>query len=114
MRDWVTKALVELLRGHIAVMERLVIRFWPIDDPYVVQRVFVIAYGALMRSDLGQREDAKKLVARVHELVFTKPVRPDEILLDAARGIVEWGVTNGVTPKSQLKSTRLSGGEDRS
>ena len=106
MRDWITKALVELLRGHIAVMERLVVRFWSIDDPYVVQRVLVIAYGALMRSDASQRDDAKKLVGRVHKFVFTKPVRADEILLDAARGIVEWGVTNGVTPKSQLKSTR--------
>ena len=106
MRDWVTKALVELLRGHIAVTERLVVRFWPIDDPYVVQRVLVIAYGALMRSDTSQRDDAKKLIARVRKLVFTKPVSADEILLDTARGIVEWGVSNGVTAKSQLKSTR--------
>lgn len=106
MRDWITKALVQLLRGHIAVMERLVGRFWPIDDPYVVQRVLVIAYGALMRSDERQRDDARSLVDRVRELVFTKPVRADEILLDAARGIVEWGVANGLTPKSQLKSTR--------
>jgi len=106
MRDWVTKALVELLRGHIAVMERLVVRFWPINDPYVVQRVLVIAYGALMRSDASQRDDTKKLVARVRKLVFTKPIRADEILLDATRGIVEWGVANGVISKSQLNSTR--------
>lgn len=106
MRDWITKALVELLRGHIDVIERLVVRFWPINDPYVVQRVFIIAYGALMRSDASQRDGAKKLVARVRKLVFAKLVRADEILLDAARGIVEWGVANGVTPKSHLKSTR--------
>lgn len=106
MRDWVTKALVELLRGHVAVMERLVVRFWPIDDPYVVQRVLVVAYGALMRSDASQQADAKRLVACVRKLVFTKPVRADEILLDAARGIVEWGVVNGVTAKSHLKSSK--------
>lgn len=106
MRDWITKALVELLRGHLDVMETLLIRFWPVDDPYVVQRVLVIAYGALMRADVNQGEAAKRLVARVRRLVFTKPVRADEILLDAARGIIEWGVANDLSPKSYLKAIR--------
>ncbi len=106
MRDWITKALVALLRGHIDVMETLIVRFWPIDDPYVVQRVLVIAYGSLLRSDVDQRDAAKRLVARVRKLVFTSPVRADEILLDAARGIVEWGVANDVSPKSHLKIIR--------
>jgi hypothetical protein len=50
MRDWTTKALVHLLRGHLDVMRALVERFWAVDDPYVVQRVVAIAYGALLRS----------------------------------------------------------------
>ncbi len=106
MRDWITKALVALLRGHIDVLERLVVRFWTVNDPYIVQRVVVIAYGALLRSDAGQRDHAKKLVARVRRLVFAEPVRADEIALDAARGIVEWGVANGVASKSPLKVIR--------
>lgn len=106
MRDWITKALVRLLRGHVDVMETLIVRFWPIDDPYVVQRVFVIAYGSLMWSEVDQRDAAKRLVARVRKLVFSSPVRADEILLDAARGILEWGVSNDVSPKSYLKIVR--------
>lgn len=106
MRDWITKALVRLLRGHIDVMETLIARFWHIDDPYVVQRVIVIAYGSLMWSGANQRDAAKRLVARVRKLVFTSPVRADEILLDAARGIVEWGVANGLASKSHLKIIR--------
>lgn len=46
MRDWVTKALVQLLHGHLDVMRALVERFWTVDDPYVVQRVVAIAYGS--------------------------------------------------------------------
>ncbi len=106
MRDWITKALVALLRGHIDVLERLVVRFWTVNDPYIVQRLVVIAYGALLRSDAGQRDHAKKLVARVRRLVFAEPVRADEILLDAARGVIEWGVANGVASKSQLKAIK--------
>lgn len=106
MRDWTTKALVALLRGHIDVLERLVVRFWTVNDPYIVQRVVVIAYGALLRSDAGQHDHSRKLVARVRRLVFAEPVRVDEILLDAARGIIEWGVANGVASKAALKAIK--------
>jgi hypothetical protein len=107
MRDWITKALVALLRGHLDVVERLVARFWTVNDPYIVQRVIVIAYGALLRSNAAsQPGHAKKLVARVGRLVFAEPVRADEILLDAARGVIEWGVANGVASKAQLKASR--------
>ncbi len=102
MRDWVTKALVQLLRGHLGVMRRLLDRFYNVDDPYVVQRVVVIAYGALMRSDPSHTREARKLAARVHKLVFTRPVRADELLLDAGRGAVEWAVTRKLLPARML------------
>ncbi len=106
MRDWVTKALVQLLRGHLDVTRALLDRFWTIDDPYVVQRLVVIVYGALMRSDPALAADAKKLCRRALKLVYTPPIRPDEILLDAARGIVEFGVNYGHLPKRALKDTQ--------
>lgn len=103
MRDWITKALVRLLRGHLDVATRLLDRFWAIDDPYIVQRVMVISYGALMASDPADREAAKKLTKLVRKLVFTRPMRPDELMLDAARGIVEWGLVHDALPKAAAK-----------
>lgn len=102
MRDWVTKALVQLLRGHLDVMRKLLERFWTVDDPYIVQRVVVIAYGSLLRSEPANRAEARKLVKRVKDLVFTTPIRADEILLDAGRGIVEWGVAHKVLGRRAL------------
>ncbi|MFF8444117.1 hypothetical protein ACF07U_25025 [Streptomyces californicus] len=106
MRDWTTKALVQLLRGHLDVMRALVERFWGVDDPYVVQRVIVIAYGALLRSSPKQADQAKSLAHLVHHLVFTPPVRPDELLLDAARGVVRWAVAQQLLPASALDASR--------
>ncbi len=106
MRDWVTKALVQLLRGHLDVMRALFERFWTVDDPYVVQRVAVIAYGALLRSTPAQAAQAKTLAELVLERVFTPPVRADELLLDAARGIVRWAVTQQLLPASALTAAR--------
>jgi hypothetical protein len=105
MRDWVTKALVQLLRGHLDVTRALVERFWIVDDPYVVQRVVAIAYGALLRSTPAQAEDARALAEAVHVRAFARPVRPDELLLDAARGIVRWGVAHQLLPDSVLDSS---------
>jgi hypothetical protein len=96
MRDWVTKSLVQVLHGHLAVMRALVERFWNVDDPYVVQRIVAIAYGALLRSPESQRQDAGALAQVICDLVFTPPVRADELLLDAARGIVRFAEANAL------------------
>lgn len=106
MRDWVTKALVQLLRGHLDVMRALLERFWTVDDPYIAQRAVVIAYGALIRSDAALSADAGKLCRHVLQLVYTPPIRADELLLDAARGIVEYGVVHGHLPKRALNLTQ--------
>ncbi len=106
MRDWVTKALVELLLGHLDIALRILNRFWDGDDPYVRQRVVVVAYGALMRSSQADRDRAKPLAKRVLKLVFDPPVAPDEILLDAARGTVEFGVARKLLPAAALGKVR--------
>ncbi|MEU8251376.1 hypothetical protein [Nonomuraea sp. NPDC048916] len=102
MRDWVTKSLVQLLRGHLDVMRALVERFWTVDDPYVVQRVMAIAYGSLLRSTPAQANQAKAVAELVLALVFTRPIRPDELLLDAARGVVRWAVAHQLLPASAV------------
>ncbi len=106
MRDWVTKALVQLLRGHLDVMRALFERFWTVDDPYVVQRVVAIAYGALLRSTPTQADQARALAEAVHTRVFDRPVRPDELLLDAGRGITRWAVAHQLLPDSALDAAR--------
>ncbi len=106
MRDWVTKALVQLLRGHPDVMRALFERFWTVDDPYVVQRVVAIAFGSLLRSAPGQADQAKALARAVHARVFARPIRPDELLLDAARGITRWAVAHQLLPESALTAAQ--------
>lgn len=105
MRDWITKALVQLLHGHLDVMLNLVNRFWTVNDPYVVERIILIAYGSLLRSSSTQSGQAKTLASRISDLVFTPPVRADELMLDAGRGIVRWAVFQELLPKSSLRNS---------
>jgi hypothetical protein len=50
LRDRATKALVSLLTGRLDHVGRVVGHFADVDDLYVAERVYAVAYGAAMRS----------------------------------------------------------------
>jgi hypothetical protein len=88
LRDRATKALVNLLTGRLKSAERLVERFWDIDDLYVLERVYAVAYGASMRSN--DPLAVGPLAQRVYDHAFSSGSPAAHILLrDYARGVVE-------------------------
>lgn len=88
LRDNATKALVNLLTGRLDAVKRLVERFANIDDMYVSERVYAVAYGTAMRSH--QTEQIGALAQYVYDSVFANGEPPAHILLrDYARGIIE-------------------------
>ena len=88
LRDRATKALVSLLSGRPESTMRILDRFANVDDPYVLERVYAVAYGTAMRShDVGAVGEVATLV---YEYVFSSGTPPAHILLrDYARGVVE-------------------------
>jgi len=88
LRDRATKALVSLLTGRFQATSRLVDRFFDVDDPYVTERIFAVAYGQVMRSN--DVESVGALAARVYDRVFAGGTpRPHILLRDYARGVIE-------------------------
>lgn len=88
LRDRATKALVNLLTGRMAAVERLVDRFSNVDDLYVVERVYAVAYGTSMRCHDPVKVGV--LAERVYSCVFAAGTPTPHILLrDYARGVVE-------------------------
>ncbi len=88
LRDRATKALVNLLTGRVAAMTRLLERFADVNDPYVADRVYAVAYGVAMRSH--DRDAVSALAMCVYNQVFAEGSPPPHILLrDYARGVVE-------------------------
>jgi hypothetical protein len=105
-RDWTTKALVQLLRGHSDVLLRLLLRFRTVNDPYVWERLVTVAYGAVLRcSEPKTFADVARFVAtRIFSDLFS--FRPDALMFDSAQGIVEWASVNGILPAEALKAAR--------
>lgn len=88
LRDRATQALVNLLTDRLAAAQRLVDRFADVDDLYVVERVYAVAYGVAMRSH--EAAAVGDLARCVYRHVFEDGRVPAHILLrDYARGVVE-------------------------
>ena len=88
LRDRATKALVSLLTDRMAAVVRLVGRFADVDDPYVAERVYAVAYGVAMRCH--DPVAVGTLATCVYDRVFALGSPPPHILLrDYARGVVE-------------------------
>ena len=88
VRNWATMALVNLLTGRFEATARLVEGFADVDDPYVVERVYAVAYGVATRSH--DPAEVKVLAECVYARVFGIGAPPANILLrDYARGVVE-------------------------
>lgn len=88
LRDRATKALVSLYTGRLSGVVRLVDRCADIDDSYVTERVYAVAYGVAMRSHDADAVGA--LAASVYRHVFESGSPSPHILLrDYARGVVE-------------------------
>ena len=105
LRDRATKALVSLLTGRPESTVRLLDRFADVDDPYISERVYAVAYGVAMRS-----HDSKaigELASLVYEKVFASGTPPAHILLrDYARGVVERSIHLGADIQFNEQSFR--------
>jgi len=94
LRDRATKALVSLLTGRLDAAKRLIDRFAGVDDLYVAERVYAVAYGVAMRSP--DANEVGRLAKVVYDHVFATGTPPVHILLrDYARGVVERGICLG-------------------
>ena len=96
VRDRATKGLVGLLTGRLDATAEVVRQFRKIDDPYISERIYAVAYGVAMRCN--KSEVVHPLATLVYESVFASGKPPPHILLrDYARGVVERAIHLGVS-----------------
>lgn len=90
LRDRVSKAMIEILKEHFEICKQLLEMFKDVNDPYIIQRLYGIVFGAVMK-----RTDAKQIVFKdlaqwIYKEIFDKSmVYPDILLRDYARLIIE-------------------------
>ncbi|MBR6125338.1 ATP-binding protein [Candidatus Saccharibacteria bacterium] len=90
LRDRATKSLIRVLNKHIDILCSLIDMFTDVNDPYVVQRLYAVAFGCAVRC--VKDEDLLMLCDKVYRKVFsTQKVYADILLRDYAKNVIEYG-----------------------
>ncbi|MBB6240525.1 hypothetical protein HDC90_005203 [Pedobacter sp. AK013] len=105
LRDASTKALVCLLQHRVHLIPGLLEKFRSVNDPYVLERLYAAAYGAVMRT--CQREKLPAVSEYIYETIFNqKEVYPHILLRDYARGIIEFTLYLKYSPNVDIEQLR--------
>ncbi len=105
LRDLATKGLVALLAGRLGSLDRFVNRFADVDDPYIVERIYAVAYGVAMRSNDATGID--RVAQSVYRHVFANGTPTAHLLLrDYARGVIERAAYHGAARDFDLDLVR--------
>jgi len=97
IRDKSTKALVALLTNKLNVICNIIKRFSDVDDFYVSERIYAVAYGATLRCDLSNNSEVKKLAELIYEEIFKDGSPPPHFLLrDYAQGVIKEAIRRGI------------------
>lgn len=93
IRDTTSKAMIEILKNNFKFCKYLLNIFKDVNDPYVIQRLYGIVFGACTRTINIDEHEFKELAKFVYETIFNQDlVYPDILLRDYARLIVEYFV----------------------
>lgn len=105
IRDRATKALVNLLCDRLTDLEKFVLKFREVNDLYVVERVYAVAYGVVMKS--WDKVGMSRLAQETFDYLFASGNPTPHILLrEYARGVIERAVFLGVTIHGNLELIR--------
>jgi len=105
LRDRATKALVTILTDRIHILRQIIHGFLDVNDPYVLERLFAVAYGCALRNT--SNKTLGELAKGVYEWVFVDGEPPPHIILrDYARGIIELALRRGIKLNIDAKKIR--------
>lgn len=87
LRDYTSKAMIEILKEHFQLCQSILEKFKNVNDPYIIQRLYGIVFGACCKRKDG--DDFQTLAEYVYYTVFEQEkVYPDILLRDYARLII--------------------------
>lgn len=90
LRDRTSKAMIELLKTDYDLCEIMLKKFEKVNDPYVIQRLYGIVFGACCKRNNVQNDVYQSLSEYIYQTIFDQEiVYPDILLRDYARLIIE-------------------------
>lgn len=102
LRDTSTAALVKLYMNEPSIILKDINRFIDINDPYVLERLFASAYGAILRTN--EIPQLEKIIDVIYSKIFDQDeVYPNVLIRDYARGIILYAGSKGIIELEEYK-----------
>lgn len=90
LRDITSKAMIEILKNQLSFCCNLLELFKNVDDPYILQRLYGVIFGAVIKRKNLDKKTFSSLTLYIFNDIFNKEtVYPDILLRDYARLIIE-------------------------
>jgi len=90
LRDTASRAMIEILKCNFSLCKDLLHKFENINDPYVIQRLYAIVFGACTKRNSLYETEYRELVIYIYQTIFNKDlVYPDILLREYAMLIIE-------------------------
>lgn len=87
LRDYSTKALISILQGRVSVLLGLLQKFEGIDELYIQERLFAVAFGVVVRTE--NNNGLQDLGEYIYKTIFdTDEVVPHILLRDYAKNTI--------------------------
>lgn len=89
LRDKTTKALVNLLNGRIEILISVLEKFKDIDDPYVIERLYAVAFGCIVSEQKNDKIETLALYS--YETFFKNEIfYPNMLVRDYVTSIIQY------------------------
>lgn len=107
LRDITSKAMIEILKNNFEFSEYLLKKFETVNDPYVIQRLYGIVFGACTKKEIPYENEFQSLAEYIYSSIFdTEFNYPDILLRDYARLVIERFLFE--FPRNSAKIDRLN------
>lgn len=104
MRDHVTKAMRQLLAARLPVVNELIAAFAHVNDPYVLERLAVIAHGCVLTAGAEDPDGALQLARTLRDELLAQEQTPNVLTRDAVRGSFEWLLRAGLIDAAEYEA----------
>jgi hypothetical protein len=106
LRDCSTKALICILKDRLPLLIQLLQKFEIVNDPYVYDRLFAVAYGCAVRTN--DKDGLVGLSDYIYKTIFKDKdeIYPHVLLRDYARGVIEFTSHCGMELPFAIKDVR--------
>lgn len=101
LRDYATKALSQFLAPRVDVLIKLLERFQGVNDPYVMERLIIVAHGAVLLKGRDDPQAARRVADVARTVALADDQVPNMNTRDAVRGIWEWCSRHGLASPSE-------------